>query len=876
MAAISKQELENASVDAQTLSQVTNGADNVDVTSRLGKIYPTLAKWFKDRGVDFTAFIASKQAEFNVVIVNAGTALTNFITTSNNAIVNFTTNSTAVLASAGYLVPVTYVSGISLTTPNQTVSYNGQVYAPIQNQLPFVTSGTFETAKFRLIQGVAAADLSSATGFAMVGYLTNIVNGKLRTGLSKLNDSVNVRDFGAICDGVSRPLSTKYASLSLAQADFPSAQSLTDELDSVAIQLCFDSIPAYSEVVIRGVPVSNKPIYLNKSGVKVNATGAVLKIRNSNFFSLIIHGGTVDRNLAYPAWPVQFLEMAYETSTPVNDVTISGLTIESFTGSKIASQMMAIFANNCIIDVTVNDSNGSGVEFRQCVNPKYNKINAKNCSTFALFTYQCHGLIGGELNVENCGRAFDIKQRHKFYSTLSHKLNTITAIDCIGFGDPVWCTGGVAYNELVRAGASSAAIAARNFTGHEICRDVIIERIDLLVTTSGLATASTPSFHIGAYSDNWSVKKLSFNGSNIDSGTIPLIIGSRGDIAEGIAGGATFGKNHSLTDILFQNFIFTNANPLIQYGVTCSIIGVNHIACDVLKILDQADSSILPFGNVASLEYRKSVGNITLGMGPIGERGVRVLEQTLQFISGGNSLIFKPKNNAANAICCPWYVKSDSYITLGRDELSIVDGSTGASNHTTTYGYFTTAVKGNINCKISAFAPATVRAIGLASSVATKALILEPCELILSNTPTGEKTAIYVLSEVLNLAGHIFTGPWVNNISDSSGKVIAQNIKRRLDAGAIPTTGDYNQGDEFKNTLPRLANPVGRWVATASGTPGTWAVESFITFRGPTGSRPTLAANAVGIIYMDTTLAGGGKPIMWNGSNWVDFTGTIV
>lgn len=59
-----------------------------------------------------------------------------------------------------------------MTRPTQTVSYNGETYAPIQSQLPFTTSGTFETAKFRLIQGVSGADLAAPTGAALVGQGT--------------------------------------------------------------------------------------------------------------------------------------------------------------------------------------------------------------------------------------------------------------------------------------------------------------------------------------------------------------------------------------------------------------------------------------------------------------------------------------------------------------------------------------------------------------------------------------------------------------------------------------------------------------------------------------------------------------------------------
>ena len=76
-----------------------------------------------------------------------------------------------VLAGIGYAPPIAYAAGISLTLTTQTVEYDGEVYAPKVADLPFTTSGTFETAKFRVIQGLVATDLSASSGASMVGYM---------------------------------------------------------------------------------------------------------------------------------------------------------------------------------------------------------------------------------------------------------------------------------------------------------------------------------------------------------------------------------------------------------------------------------------------------------------------------------------------------------------------------------------------------------------------------------------------------------------------------------------------------------------------------------------------------------------------------------
>lgn len=47
----------------------------------------------------------------------------------------------------------------------------------------------------------------------------------------------------------------------------------------------------------------------------------------------------------------------------------------------------------------------------------------------------------------------------------------------------------------------------------------------------------------------------------------------------------------------------------------------------------------------------------------------------------------------------------------------------------------------------------------------------------------------------------------------------------------------------------------------------------YVTLNGPTASRPV--SSVVGQFYLDTTLASGrGKPLWWNGTGWIDATGT--
>jgi hypothetical protein len=61
-----------------------------------------------------------------------------------------------------------------------------------------------------------------------------------RTLANRFGDVVNVKDFGAIGDGASHPLSSVYSTLAAAQAVYPFVTSLNEEIDWAAIQAAID------------------------------------------------------------------------------------------------------------------------------------------------------------------------------------------------------------------------------------------------------------------------------------------------------------------------------------------------------------------------------------------------------------------------------------------------------------------------------------------------------------------------------------------------------------------------------------------------------------------------------------------------------------
>lgn len=101
----------------------------------------------------------------------------------------------ATFGGVGYFPPVAYGAGLDMTLAAQTVSYLGSTYAPILSALPFTTSGTFETAKFRLIQGVVASDLAASAGSSSVGFIQAGAGAVATTLQVKSRTNVSVEDY---------------------------------------------------------------------------------------------------------------------------------------------------------------------------------------------------------------------------------------------------------------------------------------------------------------------------------------------------------------------------------------------------------------------------------------------------------------------------------------------------------------------------------------------------------------------------------------------------------------------------------------------------------------------------------------------------------
>ena len=96
---------------------------------------------------------------------------------------------------------------------------------------------------------------------------------------------MNVRDFGAVGDGLSHPLSERYKTLSEGQADYPHAESLDDEIDWAAIQAAIKVARAGRGGTVgfpRGTYICSKALNLdNTQNARLEGTGQETVIKHS-------------------------------------------------------------------------------------------------------------------------------------------------------------------------------------------------------------------------------------------------------------------------------------------------------------------------------------------------------------------------------------------------------------------------------------------------------------------------------------------------------------------------------------------------------------------------------------------------------------------
>lgn len=193
----------------------------------------------------------------------------------DSALVQFEADALAALNDLGYAAPVTYDAGLSMATSNQTVEYNGNIYAPKSADLPFTTSGTFEEAKFRLVlQG---------------SFLQSGVDAVHRPVDEKLREIVTPEDFGAVGDGISDDLAALQRAVEYCESNTDGAgrELYLPKKYKVSNSLIFSK----QFVRVRGAGQNNSRIIPGPGSFPVITTASIIYFRPT-FSDFSIAGGS--------------------------------------------------------------------------------------------------------------------------------------------------------------------------------------------------------------------------------------------------------------------------------------------------------------------------------------------------------------------------------------------------------------------------------------------------------------------------------------------------------------------------------------------------------------------------------------------------------
>lgn len=154
---------------------------------------------------------------------------------------------------------------LTITERNQIFTKDGEYWrAGPALALPYTTVNNWVVDQPKFVSTGDASlrqALAQPSGAGMVGF-------RMRTVADRLNDTANVKDYGAIADGTLHPLSERFATLAAAQAVYPHATSLTDSIDWAALVAAFNSgtphvhAPGGHYVFNKGHTVNGRNVYL--------------------------------------------------------------------------------------------------------------------------------------------------------------------------------------------------------------------------------------------------------------------------------------------------------------------------------------------------------------------------------------------------------------------------------------------------------------------------------------------------------------------------------------------------------------------------------------------------------------------------------------
>ena len=158
--------------------------------------------------------------------------------------------------------------------------------------------------------------------------------------------------------------------------------------------------------------------------------------------------------------------------------------------------------------------------------------------------------------------------------------------------------------------------------------------------------------------------------------------------------------------------------------------------------------------------------------------------------------------------------------------------------------------------------------------VEAKNIIVDCTSLI---KPLDESVTSIIPSDVTD-AGNLPVGKfWFDAGTSTTG--LPTPTTGVVSNGNINTYFSYGKAGQGNRKTQKVEYPdlFETWIRVYTsyyGSYGAWKLISYETKKGTTAQRPSNPQ--IGMRYYDTTLLESGKPIEWNGSNWIDMTGATV
>ncbi|WP_243206656.1 hypothetical protein GOY49_018840 [Klebsiella pneumoniae] len=343
-------DMRNVFDNAQNLDLALNDLTSSLWTDRLGR---SRMSWFGLESA-FSVKLSDFESRFTSQIVEQEATFDTSQADKENRFQHF-------LVSSGYVFLGDYEDGpFQFSARNQYIRYDNQYYRlNAATDVGFTTTGTDATSfandvtHFVLMDGdTLRQELSSSEGAGDIGI--NITNSyPPYTVGRKLSLLLSPWDFGAIADGVLRPLSQFYSTLSAAQAVYPFVTSLTQSIDYAATQKCVN------EMITRGaagMTMGGRGRFCVNDTVQVNKTGSVNEANKYIDFSgaeICSFGGTVILNdTTFSGWSLQngvslsdskLVFAGTSAAQAKATITITGLTVgKSYAVSVVTEEYTSI------------------------------------------------------------------------------------------------------------------------------------------------------------------------------------------------------------------------------------------------------------------------------------------------------------------------------------------------------------------------------------------------------------------------------------------------------------------------------------------------------------------------------------------------------